>query len=117
MSDPVGEAEDREPVRPLTRKEGRRLIPSRIALRRELNEAEQEGVSAVHARQAERTPARPPHTDWLQGSGERLTTVDRRGVEGWELRHVDDQAVLSARAAHFRNHYCMDEDLPHFIAE
>jgi hypothetical protein len=58
----------------------------------------------------------PPHTKWLQDTGERLATIDGRVVEVWELRHVDDQAILSAWARHFRNHYCSDADLPDFVA-
>jgi hypothetical protein len=96
--------------------ERRRLIPRHIGQRRELDEAQQWDTSAVDVRQAERRPGNPPHTEWLQDSGERLTTVDRRVVEVWELRHIEDQAILSAWAAHFRNHYCSDADLPDFVA-
>ena len=59
---------------------------------------------------------RPPHIEWLQDTGERLATVDRRVIELWELRHVDDSVILSAWAAHFRHHYCSDTDLPDFVA-
>jgi hypothetical protein len=58
----------------------------------------------------------PPHTKWLQDTGERLATVDGRVVEVWELRYANDQAILSAWARHFRNHYCSDADLPDFVA-
>jgi hypothetical protein len=59
---------------------------------------------------------RPPHIEWFQDTGERRATVDRRVIELWELRHVDDPVILSAWAAHFRNHYCSDADLPDFVA-
>jgi hypothetical protein len=59
---------------------------------------------------------RPPHIEWLQNTGERLATVDRRVIELWELCHVDDPVILSAWAAHFRNHYCSDADLPDLVA-
>jgi hypothetical protein len=59
---------------------------------------------------------RPPHIEWFQDTGQRRATVDRRVIELWELRHVDDPVILSAWAAHFRNHYCSDADLPDFVA-
>lgn len=59
---------------------------------------------------------RPPHIEWFQNTGIRLATVDGQEVEVWRLHHVDDQAILSAWAAHFRNHYCSDTDLPDFAA-
>jgi site-specific DNA recombinase len=37
----------------------------------------------------------PPHIERLRDTGERLATVDGPVVEVWELRHVDDRAILS----------------------
>ena len=54
---------------------------------------------------------RPPHLDWLVDTGERLTTADGKMIEVWELRHLADEATLSAWAKHFRNHYCFDGDI------
>lgn len=51
------------------------------------------------------------HIAWLVDTGERLKTADGREVEIWELRHQDDDNVLSAWAKHFRNHYCLDTDI------
>lgn len=39
-----------------------------------------------------------------------------RDVEIWELRHGSDEAVLSAWAAHFRRHYCLDEHIDNLRA-
>lgn len=53
----------------------------------------------------------PPHMDWLQDTGETVTTADGRTIEIWELNHAEDEDVLSAWAKHFREHYCPDDDL------
>lgn len=34
----------------------------------------------------------------------------------WEFAHLPDEAVLTAWATHFRNHYCLDGDLPSLVA-
>lgn len=51
------------------------------------------------------------HTKWLVDTGERLKTTDGKDVEVWEFRHDKDEAVLSAWAKHFRNHYCLDTEI------
>jgi len=51
------------------------------------------------------------HTKWLIDTGERHKTADGKVVELWEFRHQHDEVVLSAWARHFRNHYCMDDDI------
>ena len=51
------------------------------------------------------------HTKWLVDTGERLKTADGKEVEVWEFRHEKDEAVLSAWAKHFRNHYCLDAEI------
>lgn len=51
------------------------------------------------------------HIRWLIDTGERLTTADGKTVEVWEVRHDDDEEVLSTWAKHFRNHYCLDCDI------
>lgn len=50
----------------------------------------------------------PPHLKWLVDTKKRIKTQDDAIVAVWELRHIDDAAILSAWAAHFRNHYCAD---------
>jgi hypothetical protein len=51
------------------------------------------------------------HVDWLVDTGQWLQTADGKTVEVWELRHVKDDAVLTAWAKHFRNHYCANSDI------
>ena len=52
------------------------------------------------------------HLDWLTETDEVVTTSCGLKVEIWELKHDEDDAILSAWALHFRRHYCSDEDLP-----
>ena len=51
------------------------------------------------------------HTKWLVDTGKRLKTADGKEVEVWEFHHQKDDAVLSAWAKHFRNHYCLDTEI------
>lgn len=54
------------------------------------------------------------HIKWLVDTGERLKTTDDKEIEVWELRHENDEAVLSAWARHFRNHYCFDSEIDYW---
>jgi hypothetical protein len=56
-------------------------------------------------------PWKSGHIKWLANTGERLKTTDGKEVEVWEFRHEKDEAVLSAWAKHFRNHYCLDTEI------
>jgi len=56
-------------------------------------------------------PLNRQHVEWLVDTGQRLTTSDDKEVEVWEFRHEEDEEVLSAWAAHFRNQYCLDSDI------
>lgn len=58
----------------------------------------------------------PPHVKWLNKTKEVIKTAEGVLVEVWELNHQDDPAVLSAWAKHFRQHYCLDEELPDLVA-
>lgn len=51
------------------------------------------------------------HIEWFVKTGERLKTADGTDVEVWEFHHKKDDAVLSAWATHFRNHYCFDTEI------
>lgn len=51
------------------------------------------------------------HIEWLEDTGERLTTADGKTVEVWEFSHQNDDKVFSAWAKHFRNHYCLDSEI------
>lgn len=54
------------------------------------------------------------HTKWLVDTRERLKTNDGKEIEVWEFRYEKDNAVLSAWAKHFRNHYCFDSEIDYF---
>lgn len=58
----------------------------------------------------------PKHIEWLKKSTDSLKTADGLDVEIWTLDHTNDGQILSAWATHFRQHYCVDADLPSFIA-
>ncbi len=51
------------------------------------------------------------HTKWLVDTGERLKTADGKKIKVLEFRHEKDEAILSAWAKHFRNHYCLDTEI------
>ena len=51
------------------------------------------------------------HTQWFIDTEQPLTTADGKTVQVWEFRHQPNVAVLSAWAAHFRNHYCGDGEI------
>lgn len=51
------------------------------------------------------------HARWLVDTRERLETADGKLVEIWDFCHENDDAVLSAWARHFRNHYCFDSEI------
>jgi Cap4 SAVED domain len=57
----------------------------------------------------------PPHISWLRDSGERRQTACGHEIEIWVLAPEEDEAVLSAWARHFRQHYIGDEDLPAMV--
>jgi hypothetical protein len=51
------------------------------------------------------------HVDWFKNTGQTLKTNDGKDVEVWEFQHQPDNKVLSAWAKHFRNHYCLDNEI------
>ncbi|MCU0485177.1 MAG: DUF1837 domain-containing protein [Anaerolineales bacterium] len=53
----------------------------------------------------------PAHINWLVDTEERLTTSDGKVVEVWGFRHEPNEEILSAWAKHFREHYCLDEEI------
>jgi hypothetical protein len=50
----------------------------------------------------------PAHLSWIVDTGRFIKTADGRPVRVMELRHQNDNRVLSAWAKHFRNQYCED---------
>ncbi|MCL1971626.1 MAG: DUF1837 domain-containing protein [Endomicrobia bacterium] len=53
----------------------------------------------------------PLHISFLHNSGTVLQTSDGKNVEVWELRHTNNNTVLTAWAKHFREHYCSDSEI------
>ncbi len=51
------------------------------------------------------------HLKWLKDTGKRLTTADGKTVEIWEFSYEYDDEILSVWAKHFRNHYCLDDEI------
>jgi hypothetical protein len=51
------------------------------------------------------------HLAWLVDTGRKLKTADGKPVRVIELKHANDDGVLSAWAKHFRNQYCRDDQL------
>lgn len=54
------------------------------------------------------TKTTPSHLQWLTDTGKKLITACGAEVDILELNHTSDTSILSAWAAHFRNHYCAD---------
>ena len=53
----------------------------------------------------------PTHINWFVNTGQQLKTVDGKNIDVWEFHHKNDAAILSAWAKHFRNHYCLDNQI------
>jgi hypothetical protein len=53
--------------------------------------------------------------DWLSDTGERQSTACGREIQIWALAPQKDEAVLSAWASHFRQHYIEDSLLPEMV--
>ena len=51
------------------------------------------------------------HLKWLKKTSQVFKTADGKKIEVWEFRHKNSDAVLSAWAKHFRNHYCLDSEI------
>jgi hypothetical protein len=53
----------------------------------------------------------PPHIAWFAHNGEQIQTSDGKTVTVVEFKHLQDAAVISAWAKHFREQYSFDDDL------
>lgn len=53
------------------------------------------------------------HTKWLAHTGQ-LRTPGGKTIDVWDFHHEADNAVLSAWAKHFRNHYCRDDEIDYW---
>jgi hypothetical protein len=56
-------------------------------------------------------PTAPPHSAWLVQAATPLKTKNGRPVQVVEFNHTQDEAVLSAWAKHFREHYKLDSQI------
>jgi len=54
------------------------------------------------------------HTSWFVNTGKVLTSSDGAKIELWEFVHEKDEVILSQWAKHFRNHYCLDDEIDYF---
>lgn len=50
------------------------------------------------------------HIDWLV-KVDPITTSTGSTIDIYEFRHTNDEEILSKWAKHFRNHYCLDEQI------
>ncbi|AIQ16602.1 virulence associated protein [Paenibacillus sp. FSL H7-0357] len=51
------------------------------------------------------------HLNWLQDTGLSLTTNEGKTITVLEFLHQPDETILSEWAKHFRNHYCLDNEI------
>jgi len=54
------------------------------------------------------------HTSWFVDTGKVLTSSDGITIEVWEFVYEKDEVILSQWAKHFRNHYCLDDEIDYF---
>jgi len=57
------------------------------------------------------------HLEWLKDTSQRLKTADGKDVQIWEFNHVQNDAILSAWAKHFRNNYCTSDEYLDFLRQ
>jgi hypothetical protein len=54
------------------------------------------------------------HLQWLRDTGDVIVTTCGKSAPVFEFRYdMTNDGILSRWARHFRNHYCLDTDLPH----
>ncbi len=57
-------------------------------------------------------PSNPlPHMNWLKKRKRSYTTACGKNIEVWDFVHTSQPNALSTWATHFRNHYCLDEQI------
>ncbi len=59
---------------------------------------------------------KPSHIQWLSKAKVSITTPDGKSVDVYEFNHQNDEAILSAWAKHFREHYCLESDIDYMRA-
>ena len=53
----------------------------------------------------------PAHVAWFKNTKTSAQTADGFFAEIWEFQHTNDERVLKEWASHFRNHYCLDNQI------
>jgi hypothetical protein len=56
----------------------------------------------------------PEHIRWFADTGKSITTSIGENIKILEYKHEDDAAVLSLWAKHFRQQYCLDDEIDFF---
>ncbi|MCQ6275874.1 DUF1837 domain-containing protein [Bacillus sp. V3B] len=56
----------------------------------------------------------PEHIRWFANTGKSITTPEGENIEVLEFKHESDEEVLSFWAEHFRQHYCLDDEIDYF---
>ncbi len=53
----------------------------------------------------------PPHIKWLHKREQLHKTADGKDIQVWDFSYPDKLEAWSGWAVHFRNHYCLDEQI------
>ncbi len=56
----------------------------------------------------------PEHVRWFADTGKSVTTSEGKEIKIWEFKHENDEEVLKGWSKHFRQHYCLDEEIDEF---
>lgn len=51
------------------------------------------------------------HLNFIKNTGKTLKTINGEDIEVWELEEIKDEQVLTSWAKHFREQYCIDEEI------
>ncbi|GAB3051715.1 hypothetical protein GCM10027286_13660 [Virgibacillus ainsalahensis] len=54
------------------------------------------------------------HVRWFVNTGTFISTSESKKIEVLEFKHENDEETLSSWAKHFRQHYCLDEEIDFF---
>lgn len=54
------------------------------------------------------------HVNWFVNTEDHITISNNKKIEVLKFKHENDEAILSSWAKHFREHYCLDEDIDFF---
>jgi len=66
---------------------------------------------SVEASSEPAAEAAPSHVSWLKQRQGKYSTADKVPIEIWDFAYTEDPSAFAAWACHFRNHYCLDEQI------